>query len=77
MLPVRAVFPITLAMFLVSCAVQPEPDDAEDTLETAATSQELAVTEDAASAAAGCAVVTTCNAPGADEIGRASCRERV
>jgi hypothetical protein len=75
MLRVRAVFPITIAMFLVSCAVQPEPDprgiemqrdDAEATLETAATSQESTVVDDAAPAAAGCAVVTTCNAAGPD-----------
>ena len=76
MLRVPAMFPITIAMFLVSCAVEPETDtraseiqrdDAEATLETATNAQESTGLHDAApAAAAGCAIVTTCNAPGPD-----------
>jgi hypothetical protein len=70
---VRVMFSITIAMILVSCAVEPEADrgievqrdDAEATVETAATSQASTGVDDAAPAA-GCAVVTTCNAAGPD-----------
>ena len=74
MLRVRAMFSITIALFLASCAVQPEPDprgieaqgeDAAATLETTA-SQVSTAMADAAPAAVGCAVVTTCNAAGPD-----------
>jgi hypothetical protein len=57
MLRVRAMFPITIVMFLVSCAMEPE---------TEVSSQESTEIDDAAPAAAGCVVVTTCNAPGPD-----------
>jgi hypothetical protein len=75
MLRVRALFPIAIAMILVSCGVDPggdprgdeaQRDDAEATLETAATAQASTATDDAVAAAAGCAVVTTCNAAGPD-----------
>ena len=77
MLRVRAMFSITItiAMGLAACAVQPEADprdvevqgeDAEATLETTATSQDSTAMADAAPAAVGCAVVTTCNAAGPD-----------
>jgi hypothetical protein len=75
MLRVRALFSIAIAMTLVSCAVDPagdprateaQRDDAESALETAATAQAATGTDDAALAAAGCAVVTTCNAAGPD-----------
>src|SRR6185295_7372241 len=74
MLGVRAVFSIAITI-LVSCAVEPDSDprgieaardDAEATLETAATVQASIATDDDAAAAAGCAVVTTCNAAGPD-----------
>jgi len=75
MLRVRALFSIAIAMTLVSCAVDPagdprtteaQRDDTEAALETAATAQAATGRDDAASAAAGCAVVTTCNAAGPD-----------
>lgn len=67
-------FPIAIAMILVSCAVELETeprgieaqhDDVEAALETAATSRASTEIEDRA-AATGCAVVTTCNAAGPD-----------